>query len=524
MITGKNYIGFSKSVESDTTVTSVNAFNGTVLEDNFFTATSDEIDKSVAKAKNAFIIYSKFSGAKKADFLDEIAKELESLGDELVQRASIESGLPEGRFVGERGRTTGQLRLFASLLRDGNWVESVIDTALPDREPIPRPDIRKMLIPIGPVVVFTASNFPLAFSTAGGDTASALASGCPVIVKAHESHLGVNDLVAGAIIRAAQKTGMPDGVFSSLNGDGYSTGQNLVLHPGVKAVTFTGSFAGGKAIYDLAQNREEPIPVFAEMGSVNPVVLLEEKLEKEAEEIATLYAGSITLGVGQFCTNPGLLFGVKSKSLDEFSAKLAEKMDEVSPSSMLNEKIAKNYSTQRNELISDNEILLSTKESSSVGVPTLAKTSGKKFLENRKLHQEIFGPLSLLVECEDTSELEEVLSKLEGQLTGTIIGTDNDLIQHQKVIELLESKVGRLIFNAAPTGVEVSHAMNHGGPFPSTTDSRYTSVGTGAIKRFARPICYQGMPDSLLPDELKNSNPMNIMRMINGGFTKSSIE
>lgn len=524
MISGKNYIGFSSSAQGEKVIKSINAANGENLEGEFHTATTEEINNAVEKAKNAFKSYSNLSGVRKAEFLEAIATEIENLGDTLVQRASLESGLPEGRFQGERGRTTGQLRLFATLLREGSWVDAIIDTALPNREPMPRADIRNMLIPMGSVVVFTASNFPLAFSTAGGDTASALASGCPVIVKAHESHLGVNDLVSGAIIRAAEKTNMPDGVFSSLNGNGFETGKALVLHDNIKAVAFTGSFGGGKALYDLAQTRKEPIPVFAEMGSINPVVLLEDKLQNEAEQLATLYAGSITMGVGQFCTNPGLLIGVKSDSLNQFTTQLANKLDGIAPSTMLNEGISKNYFSLRNKVLAEQAIDLSTKESTDLGLPTLAKTSGTKFLENNNLHHEIFGPFSLLVECENQEELEQVIEALEGQLTGTIMGSENDLNANKELIGLLQNKVGRLIFNAAPTGVEVSHAMNHGGPFPSTTDSRFTSVGTGAIKRFVRPMCFQGMPEAFLPQELRNDNPLNISRIVNGETTNASID
>lgn len=524
MISGKNYIGFGSSAQGEKVIKSVAASNGKNLDGEFHTATVDEIDAAVNKAESAFKIYSKLSGARKAEFLETIATEIEGLGDELIQRAASESGLPEGRFEGERGRTTGQLRLFAALLKEGSWVNAIVDTALPDRAPMPRPDIRNMLIPIGPVVVFTASNFPLAFSTAGGDTASALASGCPVIVKAHESHLGVNDLVAGAISRAAEKTNMPDGIFSSLNGNGFETGQALVLHDKVKAVAFTGSFNGGKSLYDLAQTRKEPIPVFAEMGSINPVVLLEDKLQTEAQELAALYAGSITMGAGQFCTNPGLLLGVKSAALTAFSDSLATKLDGIESSTMLNEGISTNYGSLRKKIISESEVNLSTKDGADLGLPTLAKTSGKNFLANHNLHLEIFGPFSLLVECENQEELEQVIDALEGQLTGTIMGSDNDLNSNQPIVDLLQNKVGRLIFNAAPTGVEVSHAMNHGGPFPSTTDSRFTSVGTGAIKRFVRPMCFQGMPEAFLPEELRNDNPLNISRIVNGETTNASID
>lgn len=523
MISGKNYIGFKNSSDSKKTIFSVTANSVKNLKEAFYTATTDEVNKAVEKAHDAFAIYSKFSGERKASFLDAIATEMEVLSTELIERATLESGLPNGRFQGELGRTTGQLRLFASLLRDGNWVEAVIDSALPDRAPAPRPDLRKMLTAVGPVVVFGASNFPLAFSTAGGDTASALASGCPVIVKAHNSHLGVNDLVAGAINRAAQKTNMPDGVFSSLNDNGFEVGQTLVMHKHVKSVAFTGSYKGGKALYDLAQTRKEPIPVFAEMGSINPVILLENKLQEDANGLATTYAGSITLGVGQFCTNPGLLIGIKSDALSQFSKNLSTQLDSIESGIMLNEQIGENFVNSRQKTLTEKDVLLTTKESSNRGLPTLATTSAKNFIENPNLHHEIFGPFSILVECEDQDQLTQVVKALEGQLTGTIMGTLADLNSNVALINLLEHKVGRLVFNAAPTGVEVCHAMNHGGPFPSTTDSRFTSVGTGAIKRFVRPICYQSMPNSLLPEELKNENKLNLSRKVNGLITTDPI-
>jgi len=523
MISGKNYLGFNTSSEGDKTMNSVVAENGENLNEIFYAATADEVNTAVSKANSAFNIYSKFSGTKKASFLDAIATEMDVLREELINRASLESGLPKGRFQGEHGRTTSQLRLFASLLRDGNWVEAIIDTALPDRVPFPRPDLRKMLTAVGPVVVFGASNFPLAFSTAGGDTASALASGCPVIVKSHNSHLGVNDLVAGAINRAAKKTNMPDGVFSSLNDNGFEVGKKLVLHKDVKSVAFTGSFNGGKALYNLAQTRKEPIPVFAEMGSINPVILLDNKLQEDPTSLATTYAGSITLGVGQFCTNPGLLIGIKSEGLTTFKQSLSTQLNAVESGVMLNEQIALNYIDSRLRTLTEKDVLLTTKDNSQKGLATLATTSGKNFIDNPNLHHEIFGPFSILVECENQAELTQVVNALEGQLTGTIMGTLDDLNSNGDIINLLEQKVGRLIFNAAPTGVEVCHAMHHGGPSPATTDSRFTSVGTSAIKRFVRPICYQGMPNSLLPEELRNENKLNLSRKINGLITIAAI-
>ena len=523
MISGKNLIGYSVSAEGSTILKSVSASDGKELKENFIAATISEVNLAVEKAEKAFLLYSKMPSVERANFLEAIAEEIETLDTELIERAIIESGLPKGRFLGERGRTVGQLRLFAQLLKEGNWVKASIDTPLPERKPLPKPDIRKMLFAIGPVVVFTASNFPLAFSTAGGDTASALASGCPVIVKAHDSHLGVNELVSTAIIRAAKKTYMPDGVFSSLNGNGFETGKELVLHPKVKAVAFTGSYNGGIALHKIAHSRKDPIPVFAEMGSINPVILLKEKLSAETKQLAKIYADSITLGVGQLCTNPGLLIGIKSNALDSFKSHLSERLNNISGFTMLNKGIANNYNQLRKNAIIDSSVKLYTNNNTKSGTPTLTSTSAKNFVNNPSLHKEIFGPYSLLVECDNDNQLLKVIESLEGQLTGTLMGSDNDFSEASEIISILQNKVGRLIFNSTPTGVEVCYSMQHGGPAPSTTDSRFTSVGTDAIKRFVRPICLQGMPEPLLPEALKDSNPLNIIRLVDGKFTNKKI-
>ncbi|HAA12521.1 MAG TPA: aldehyde dehydrogenase (NADP(+)), partial [Cytophagales bacterium] len=357
-----------------------------------------------------------------------------------------------------------QLRLFAQVVCECSWVEATLDTADPGRAPLPKPDVRKMLVGLGPVVVFTASNFPLAFSVAGGDTASALAAGCPVIVKAHEAHLGTNELVAKAVRDAAQKTGMPEGVFSSLNGDGFKTGQQLVNHPEVKAVAFTGSHRGGMALYRMAQNRKEPIPVFAEMGSINPVVLCPQALEVRTEAIATTYAGSITLGVGQFCTNPGLLIGISSPALERFKSLLTEGLNAAPTGSMLTEGIAHSFARGKQAALTQAGVTCLTDDA---GTATLAMVVAREFMDNPTLHQEIFGPMSLLVECETEAELLAVVSSLEGQLTGTLMAEPADQALANQVAQALQRRVGRVIYNGAPTGVEVGHAMHHGGPFPA---------------------------------------------------------
>ncbi|MEX0647799.1 MAG: aldehyde dehydrogenase (NADP(+)) [Balneolaceae bacterium] len=522
MIEGTNLIGVSGSKESDEFLQAYDPSENRTLPEKFYIASEEEVDRALEKAKDAFKTYSRISGKKKADFLDAIAEEILALGDTLIKRASAESGLPNGRFEGERGRTVNQIRMFAELLREGSWVDARIDTAKPDRKPIPKADIRNMLFPMGPVVVFGASNFPLAFSTAGGDTASALAAGCPVVVKAHESHPGTNELVSRAILKAAEKTGMPDGVFSSLNGKA-ETGQKLVQHPYTKAIGFTGSLKGGSAIYRAAAEREEPIPVYAEMGSINPVFLLNEKLQTSAEELAETYSQSVTLGKGQFCTKPGLIIGQKGEALDRFSKTLAEKLTEYSPGCMLNPGIMENYRGRREEIISQegvHTLKAADDESSLNGASALASVDATAFLKNKKLSEEVFGPFTLIVECENESQILEVATKLEGQLTVTLMGNNDELKKQEELVHICHEKAGRIIFNGVPTGVEVCHSMQHGGPWPATSDSKFTSVGTGAIRRFVRPVAYQDFPEELLPDELKPGNPLNIFRIVDGNYQK----
>ena len=528
MISGHNFIGFEKKAAGEKKLSAFSTVLKKNLEGEFSVATGAETNEALSKATAAFDTYKKTSFQERAHFLDAIADEIMQ-EDELIERAHLESGLPETRITGERGRTVGQLKLFASLLREGSFVNAIIDTALPERKPLPRSDIRRMMHTIGPVAVFAASNFPLAFSTAGGDTASALAAGCPVIVKAHSAHLGTNELVAAAIIRAAQKCRMPDGVFSSLVGEGSHLGQQLVKHPQIKAVGFTGSFRGGMALLKTAVNeRDEPIPVYAEMSSINPVLVLPEKLAHDADAVAAQLSASITLGVGQFCTNPGLLFVMRDGSTETFLHKLTEKLQQVLPATMLNQTICGAFYKERQQLFSTQDVdFLWTgdegREDYRAGA-SLAKTSAKNFIENRGLQNEVFGPFSLVVVCEDLNELRKSLQSLQGQLTATVMGTANDLKQFQTCIDLLINRVGRVIYNGVPTGVEVSHAMMHGGPFPATTFAHFTSVGTEAIQRFLRPVCYQDCPHEFLPDPLKDENPLHIMRKLNGEFTRNVVE
>jgi NADP-dependent aldehyde dehydrogenase len=527
MITGKNYIGNKLSAKGSETFRTFNSLLN--IENNWILteATSDEVNEAVELAAQAFKTYSKFSGSKKATFLRAIADEIENLGDELLEVYSAESGLPKGRAAGERGRTLGQLRTFSNHIDRGNWVEASIDTGQPEREPLPKEDLRKMNIALGPVVVFGASNFPLAFSTAGGDTASALAAGCPVVVKSHPMHAGTGELVSLAILKAAEKTGMPNGVFSNLNSKGIEVGQALVQNSNVKAVGFTGSLKGGRALYDLAAKREEPIPVFAEMGSVNPVVILPEALKNKAKNLARTYAGSITLGTGQFCTNPGLILAIKSEGLTNFTNILAEEIVNIEPSCMLHPNIAGAYEFNKNGALSQKglEVLGSyqTEVKPNFARQVVTTVDGETFLKNPTLHQEVFGPYSLVVQCENKIQLEQIISNLEGQLTGTVISDNNEIQTFNSAVIALQERVGRIIFNGVPTGVEVCHSMLHGGPYPASTDSRFTSVGVDSIKRWVRPFSYQNWPNELLPDELKNENPLDLFRVINGSLTKESI-
>jgi 2,5-dioxopentanoate dehydrogenase len=418
------------------------------------------------------------------------------------------------RLVGERARTVNQLKMFAERVREGSWVDARIDTPLPDRKPIPKPDLRRMLMPVGPVAVFGASNFPLAFSVAGGDTASALAAGCAVVVKPHPGHPGTSALTASAVLNAAQECRMPEGVFAMIEETSVEIGLELVRHPLMRAVGFTGSTRAGRALFDAANSRPEPIPVFAEMGSLNPLFVLPAALQKRWEPIATGLAGSVSLGTGQFCTKPGLVITQQSSVSGQFASRLGEELSRVPKGRMLNDTISKRFE----------ESLAKAKDYiRAEGGAYLLVTEGKKFGEERSLHEEIFGPATLLVQCENTDELLELAGKLDGQLTATIHAEPEDEALSGRLLRVLQEKVGRIVWNGYPTGVEVSPSMHHGGPYPATTDSRFTSVGTAAIQRFARPVCYQGLPQELLPVELHNSNVRQIWRMINGTLTKDDV-
>ncbi len=523
---GKNFIGNILSSNGDKSSKIYDIHSNESLEGVFYHATKEEVDEALEKANLAFFEYKEKTQAQRAEFLETIADEIINLGDELIVRTIAESNLPRPRIEGERGRTVGQLRMFANLLKEGSWVEATIDEALPDRKPLPRNDLRKMLRPIGVVSVFEASNFPLAFACAGGDTASALAAGCPVIVKAHSSHSGTSELIATAIIEAVKKCNMPDGTFSMVHGEGRTVGQQIVLHEVVKAVGFTGSTQGGMKLFELANQRKTPIPVFAEMGSINPCLFLPTAL-KDTKNMAELYASSITVGVGQFCTNPGLILLVKDENSDAFKSELAKSIENISPTTMLSSGIQQAFEKSKTDALSQDDIELlgesKLKNTRAEGRPTVAYVTAKTFISNPKLHEEVFGPYSLVVECESKDELDLVIESLEGQLTATVMGEESDMHEFKKQIFSLENRCGRILFNGVPTGVEVCHSMQHGGPFPAATDSRFTSVGTGAIRRFVRPVCFQDCPNSLLPEELKDENPLEILRIVNDKYTRERI-
>ena len=480
-------------------------------------------DHEFEKAEAAFTLYKKLKGESRADFLRDIADEIEALGQKLLDTASEETNLPIARLTGERGRTCNQLRLFADLVAEGTWLEATIDTALPDREPLPRPDMRRMLVPLGPVVVFGASNFPLAFSTAGGDTASALASGCPVVYKEHPAHPKTSKLVYEAIKKAIAKNKLPEGIFQHVSG-GNLEGQNLVRHPAAKAVAFTGSYDGGKVIFDLAMQREIPIPVYAEMGSVNPIFILPERLNQDAVALAKQAAASVLLGVGQFCTCPGLIFVPENEMTETFISAMEKELKPYS-ASMLHEGIAINFYQSMSRILEEDGVktLVHHEKKMLEGHAGLATTDIRYWLKSKELHEEVFGPFTLIVKYKNKDEIMQAAQALQGQLTCTLWGTVAEFEDQEDVVNILREKCGRLLFAGVPTGVEVSHAMTHGGPFPATTDSKSTSVGTYAIKRFARPVTFQSAPQNLLPEELKNENPLAIWRTIDGKLSQESL-
>lgn len=516
-ITGLSIIGAGRGVRAESPFTAMDPAAGTSLQPEFFPASSGDVEKAAQLAKVAFEEYGRWPAARREKLLNRIADSLEANAAEIIERANLETALPPARLQGEMARTCGQLRLFAKLLEAGWWADARIDHANPDRKPAAKPDVRSMLVPLGPVAVFGASNFPLAFSVAGGDTASALAAGCPVIVKAHEGHPGTSELVGLVIQQAVHECGAPEGVFSLLQGM-REVAVNLVKHPLVKAVGFTGSQQAGRALMDLAAARPEPIPVFAEMSSINPVFLLRGALDERAEQIATGLHASVTLGVGQFCTNPGVVFIEPGARTAAFIEKLRELTQNTPPGAMLNAHVCSGFrhGVERLENVAGVRALARAEADERQGGAMVLATDAVTFLGNPDLMEEVFGPSTLLVECASREDLIACARKLVGQLTATIHAAREELSEHGDLIAVLQGKAGRLLFDGFPTGVEVCHAMNHGGPYPATSDGRSTSVGTRAISRFTRPVCFQDFPDSALPPELQEANPRGIARLVDG--------
>lgn len=530
-LTGKSLAGATILKHSGATFHGVNPATGAKLEPAFTGIGPAEVDAVARQAQKAFAEYGTRSGSDKAAFLRAIAANIDAVVDDLVERTCAETALPEPRVRAETGRTTGQLRMFAALVEEGSWVDARLETAQPDRKPLPKPDIRSMRQPLGPVVVFCASNFPLAFSVAGGDTAAALAAGCPVIVKAHHSHPGTAEIIGQAVLAAVQSCGLPAGTFSLIFGGGRDVGIALVKHPAVKAVGFTGSRAGGTALMKAAFDREEPIPVYAEMSSVNPVVILPEALATKGDALAAGLQGSVTLGMGQFCTNPGLVLLPAGEVAEKFADALGKALATTAPGCLLNDGIAAAYrealQKRQNLVPAGVEIVCADPGKAAEGAckvgAALFKVDAATFLKHELLAEEAFGPATTIVTWSSKDELLAVINSLEGQLTGTVHGTAADLNGAGEVLAALQGRVGRLIFGGFPTGVEVCHSMVHGGPFPSTSDGRGTSVGTMAIDRFCRAFCWQGAPEATLPAELRNANPLGIWRMVNGTITKDPV-
>jgi len=490
----------------------------------FKDATVQEIDQVMQDAWKAFLQYRKTTLKQRAGFMRTIGTEMTAISAELIPTVMEETHLPEARVKNELARTIFQLTSYGAACEAGHWLEARIDTANAEKGD---PDIRKMQVPLGPVVVFGASNFPFAYSTAGGDTASAFAAGCPVVVKAHPAHPRTSELVAKAIFSAADKCGMPKGVFGHVHGAGFETGKALVTHPHTRAVGFTGSYGGGKALFDWANQRKVPIPVFAEMGSINPVFVMPDKLKQSAKEVAGLYAGSITLGTGQFCTNPGLIIGIDNEDLQTFIHELGAAIQKITPGTMLHPGIAKAYGEKRKAALEQKDVqtiaISEVQPKEEQGAPTLASATAEAFFNNPLLHQEVFGPYSLVIRCKDRAEMLRVAGHLEGQLTCTMMATEKDIHEHAELVDTVQDLCGRFIHNGVPTGVRVALSMQHGGPFPATTDSRFTSVGADGIKRWVRPLSFQNWEDHLLPDALKNSNPLGIWRMVNDQLSNGGL-
>jgi len=518
-IHGQLFIG-SERVATESTFPAVDAATRQALPGEFSIATADHVARACALAEGASESFRAAPLETRARFLEACAANIGKLGDELLQRAGAESGLPRGRLETERGRTMNQLKLFARVVRQGDWLGLRVDRAQPERKPLPRSDLRQRRIPLGPVVVFGASNFPLAFSAGGGDVASAMAAGCPVVVKAHPAHPGTSELVAGAIVDAVAELGLPPGVYSHLSGPGNELGAALVSHPSIQAVGFTGSRQGGLALLALAVRRPVPIPVYAEMSSINPVVVLPAALKARSGALASAFVASLTLGVGQFCTNPGLVILIDSPEAEEFTAAASAALVNAPGAPMLTEAIQANFDRGVARLSATSVVtqLGRGKESGGAAAAALFSVQAVDFLNDKHLAEEVFGPSSLIIRCADEAELMSVLHKLEGQLTATLHIDETDYALAKSLLGVLERKAGRVLVNGWPTGVEVAPAMVHGGPYPATSDGRSTSVGTLAIERFLRPVCYQDFPVDLLPEELRDGGALRFRRMTDGDY------
>lgn len=529
-LSGKNLIAGTESSETSDSFQAVNPATGETLETSFSEATQGEIDAAVTAAESAFDPFRNKLVESRADFLEAITEEVLALGDAFLEQTYAETGYPLPRCASERDRAINHTRQFAELIREGSWLDARIDLPDPTRKPFPKPDVRSLMQPVGPVAIFGASNFPIAISVLGADTMSALASGCPVVIKAHPAHPGTCEMAARAVIAAAKRTNMPDGIFSLVQGKGHEVGIHLVEHPGITAAAFTGSLAGGRALFDVASRRPNPIPFYAEMGSVNPVFVLPGALKTRGSKFADGFVSALTQGNGQFCTNPGLVLGFESDDWQTFAESAKEKIEAVPPATMLHAGIHEAY---RNGIESrcENEALEVLAHSS--GNPDdarleaaayLFRTTQQGLLTDPTLLDELFGPTSTLVGCGSGDDMIAVANALEGSLSATIHGTEADLAEHKELVTVLQKKAGRLIFNGFPVGLEVCHSIHHGGPYPAASHSHFTSVGTRAIERFVRPVCYQDWPDSLLPMALQNANPRGIFRLLNGQRTRDAVE
>jgi NADP-dependent aldehyde dehydrogenase len=525
-LTGRSWLGGTRAAGDGPTFRAVNPATGEPLPAEFLSASGADVERACAAAHEAFASYGTSTPAARAAFLRAIAERLEAARETIVPAAMEESGLPKNRLHSELGRTTGQLQLFADVAADGSWVDARIDTAEPDRKPIPKPDVRSMRRPLGPVAIFGASNFPLAFSVAGGDTASALAAGNTVVVKAHPAHPATSELAGAAIAAAAESCGLPAGVFSLLFDDGFGVGEALVRHPLIRAVGFTGSRAGGEALARLGAARPQPIPVFAEMGSVNPVLVLLGALRERGDALADGLHASFTMGTGQFCTNPGVVLVPTGRDGDAFAQRLAERTRETPGGTMLTPRIASAYTAGQDRLRRLDARLLAegaAPSSAAGGRAAVWEVDASAAVVNRALTEEVFGPSTLLVRYDNERDLARLLEGMDGQLTATVLSGAGELDAHGDLLRLLESKAGRVVFDQFPTGVEVCAAMVHGGPVPATSDGRTTSVGTRAIERFTRLAAYQNAPAAVLPQELKDSNPYGLTRLVNGRRTSDPI-